>query len=56
VNVPTPTGTANTTKDGWTIELTVVVPREQAATLDDAIDTVGERLKPLAWAGHIKAE
>ncbi len=41
-------------EDFWTINLTVTVPRADAPTLDDAIDVVGERLRPLAWAGHIK--
>jgi hypothetical protein len=42
--------------DFWTIKLNVVVPRADAPTLDDAIDLVGDKLRPLAWAGHIKEE
>ena len=40
----------------WKVNVTVMVPRADAPTLDDAIDTIGERLRPLAWAGHIKEE
>lgn len=39
----------------WKVEITVLVPRDQAPTLDDAIDAVGDRLTPLSWAGRIDA-
>jgi hypothetical protein len=37
----------------WTIEVTVQIPRDEAPGLDEAIDMVGEKLRPLAWAGSI---
>jgi len=40
--------------DFWKIHVTVVVPRGDVPSLDDAIDLVGDKLAPLAWAGHIK--
>lgn len=40
--------------EDWTISLTVVVPRADAATVDDAIDLIGDKLDPLFWTGRIK--
>lgn len=40
----------------WKIELTVLVPRDEAPTVDDAIDTVGDRLRPLFWTGRISED
>ena len=44
------------TEEPWKIEVTVLIPRDQAKDLDEAIDIVGERLKPLPWAGRVRAE
>lgn len=38
------------------MHLTVVVPREVAPTVDDAIDLVGDKLRPLFWTGKITEE
>lgn len=40
--------------EDWTISLTVVVPRADAPTMDDAIDLVGDKLNPLFWTGRVR--
>jgi hypothetical protein len=37
----------------WVVKVTILVPREKASTVDEAIDLVGGKLSPLYWAGHI---
>jgi hypothetical protein len=37
----------------WEIQVTVLIPRDEAATDDEAIDLLGERLRPWAWAGQL---
>lgn len=40
----------------WKAVVTVLIPDGEAATEDDAIDMIGERLKPLSWAGRLQHE
>lgn len=40
----------------WKLHVTVVIPHDEAPTLDDAIDMVGDKLRPLAWAGRVNEE
>lgn len=37
----------------WEIQVTVLIPRDEAKTQDDAIDLLGERLAPWPWAGQL---
>jgi len=37
----------------WIVHVQIAVPRAEAATIDDAIDAVGEKLAPLYWTGHL---
>lgn len=39
--------------DRWEVTVTVLVPREDAETDQEAIDAVGARLKPWSWTGYI---
>ena len=36
----------------WEVQLTVLIPRAEAKTDDEAIDLVGEKLKPWYWTGQ----
>ena len=40
----------------WNVRVTVLVPHSDAPSLDDAIDLVGDKLRPLTWSGRIKEE
>ena len=46
-------GNVSKKDDRWEVMVTVLVPRSDAKTVDEAIDAVGERLKPWFWTGHI---
>lgn len=41
-------------KECYTIHVDILVPKDEAPTVDDAIDAVGEKLKPWYWVGNIK--
>lgn len=40
----------------WELKVTVLIPRDQAATDDEAIDLLGQRLKPWYWAAQLPME
>lgn len=37
----------------WEIKVTVLIPRSDAKTEDEAIDALGDRLAPWYWTGQL---
>ena len=36
--------------------MTILIPVSDAPTVDEAIDIIGERLKPYYWAGRLEMD